>query len=154
MSLENIEEYLKEVQAIKYYDTVKAENDELQKKNEEIEKAFQLKGNELVETNNTLLRERDSLYEEVVNLRTENDRIVKAIGGLTNELNKGSKEASNLNARIAELENLKVTTEGKSLKETEEAFVKVKNEEIQKVAEEHFNFMKAGWNNTRNQQKY
>jgi len=65
--------------------------------------------------------------------------------GLTNELNKKSKEASNLNARITELESLKVTAEGRSLKEAEEAFLTAKDEEIQKVAEERFNFVKAGW---------
>jgi cell shape-determining protein MreC len=60
MSLENIEEYLKDVQAIKYYDTVRAENEELKKKIEEAEEIFQLERDKLMETNSELTLEQDT----------------------------------------------------------------------------------------------
>ena len=85
MSLEKIDQYLSELEAVKSYRQVKEETQKLKSRNIELE------------------------------------------------------------GRIDELERMKVTSEGKTIKEAEEAFLKAKKEEISKEAKEESNETHAKW---------
>ncbi len=145
MSLEKIEEYLKDVQAIKFYDTIKAQNERLIEQNKKIEETSQIERNKLMEINSELTLERDNLSQEIIDLRAEVDQKDSRINNLTTNLVSSREEASKLKERVKELEDLKATVEGKTLKEAAEIFIKAKKEEIQKEALESSNLMKAEW---------
>ena len=61
------------------------------------------------------------------------------------ELQKTKLEIAALKNRVSELENLKVTSEGKTLIEAEKAFLEAMEREVERRAYDLFNSMKAEW---------
>jgi hypothetical protein len=141
MSLEKIDQYIKELMAIKYYDTVKLERDNLSKEVEGLR--AELSNRE------AKVKELSQINEDSEKKIAESDKRIESLG---NELKikdaniKQSEErVKQLEARISELEGLKVIAEGNTLKEAKEAFLKAREEEIKMEAENLFNGMKTEW---------
>lgn len=90
------------------------------------------------------LRSIEKYIEELEAIR-EYKKVKEEKELLSKKLEEKEKEIEELKARINELENLKILAEGKTLKEAEEAFLKLMEEEIKKRAEESFNKIKEEW---------
>jgi len=141
MSLKKAEQHLKELEAIKYYDTVKLERDNLSKEVEGLK--AELSNRE------PKVKELSQINEDSEKKIAERDKRIESLG---NELKikdaniKQSEEGVKQNeVRISELEGLKAIAEGKALKEAKEAFLKAREEEIMMEAENLFSGMKTEW---------
>lgn len=141
MSFEKIDQYVKELEAIKYYDKIKAENIALITKVKELETKLlseKKKLEELLKINKDLEEQIKLKDNEVKALRNELRIKEEKIKELEEEL-------KHLKSRVRELEELKILTEGKTLKEAEEYFLKVKENEIKILAKDLFNKFKSEW---------
>ncbi|MGD0330986.1 MAG: hypothetical protein ABSB40_11215 [Nitrososphaeria archaeon] len=134
MSLDKIKQEIGKLEAIADYDKVKKERNEMLKKTEELES-----------TKSNLEKGLQDNVNKNADLQAKLGEGGVRIKALEDEVQNFKARNVELESRISNLEQLKATTEGKTLREAEEAFIKAKNGEIQKVAEERFNFMKAGW---------
>jgi len=134
LNLDKIEQYIRELEAIRDYDRVKEDRDQLLLRVKEFEDKLSIerkKVEELSKANeehNGLVEEKE---EEIKRLMDENKEFRRII--------------ESLNSRIRGLEELKFLAKGKSLKEAVEAFIKAKEEEIKRRAEELFPQMKREW---------
>ena len=131
MSLPSIEVYIRDLEAIKYYDEVK------RGRSEALEKVKYLQGQLATEA----LR--------IITISSENDALQENLSKLEEEVKKLEADSKlkeenirKMRIRIQELENLKATTEGKTLSEAETAFIQAKEKEIERRANERFNSMK------------
>ncbi|RLI74132.1 hypothetical protein DRP04_15015 [Archaeoglobales archaeon] len=134
MSLERIERYLKELEAIKHYKEVKREKDELLKKVEELEselRAVRERAKEYSEKIIELEREITKRGIEIANLKSE----LNAKDGKIREL---EETLSEYKLKIAELEEVRATAEGKTVAEVVEEILRRKEDEIKKRSEEIF----------------
>jgi len=141
LSFEKIDQYVKELEAIKYYDKIKAENIALITKVKELETKLlseKKKLEELLKINKDLEEQIKLKDNEVKALRNELRIKEEKIKELEEEL-------KHLKSRVRELEELKILTEGKTLKEAEEYFLKVKENEIKILAKDLFNKFKSEW---------
>ncbi|MGD0330938.1 MAG: hypothetical protein ABSB40_10975 [Nitrososphaeria archaeon] len=134
MSLDKIKQEIGKLEAIKDYDKVVKERDELLKKTEELESTKSNLEKGLQDNVNRNADLHAKLGEEEVRIKT-----------LEAEVQNFNTRNKELESRIGDLEQLKATTEGKTLKEGQVAFLKAKEEEVKKLAEEHFNGMKIEW---------
>jgi len=144
MSREKIEQYIKELEAIRCYDEVKREKDRLAIEVKKLEGMLSLSD-----------KEAERLREDIKRLGEEVGGKEKEIKALKNEVVEKDKDIGQLNekmaqleSRVAELENLKATAEGKTLKEAEEVFLKAKENEVEQRAENLFTQMKLEWEKT------
>jgi hypothetical protein len=141
VSIERIDEYIKELEAIKYYDKVKAENESLQIKVKELEEELQhekSKVNGLIQAKSSLEDELNAKINEVKSLRNE----LKARDEEIIRLNSKVKE---LSSNIKVLEDLKVTVEGKALKDAVKSILRAKDKKIEEYAIKMFNEWKEEW---------
>ena len=141
MSFEKIDQYIRELEAIKNYDRVKAERDSLLTKVKKLEANLSSeKGRveELLQTNKNLKEQVKAKNDEIESLKSE----LKAKEGRIGEL---EGEVQRLSSRVKELEELKALAEGKTLKEAEEAFLKARDEEIKRRTRELFDRWKSEW---------
>ena len=140
MSLEKIEKYIKELQAIKNYDTIKSERDTLQTKLKELEKKLSSqtkKLEELLQAKKNLEGQVKEKTQEISSLKKELKTKDQAIKDLEENLHR-------LKSRVNELEKLKAFKD-KTLEEAEKDLLKAKEEEIKKRAQELFAQMKSRW---------
>jgi DNA repair exonuclease SbcCD ATPase subunit len=138
MSLEKIDQYIRELEAIKYYGKVKKERDEALSRIKELEKSLEEKGE--------LKKKLEEKEKEVRDLKG-------ALEGMNKELQETKLEINKLKSKINELENLKVTVEGKTLIEAKNAFLVAMNDEIEKRAHARFNSMKSEWEKAEKQKE-
>lgn len=124
MSLEKIEQHIKELEAIKYYDEVKRERDEAL-----------WKVGALENTKMELEKNVESLTNKVTTIETERSKAKVSAKNLEVEIEKLRSTNIELEKRVAELEQIKVGSEGKTIKEVVEAYLKAEKEEIKKEAE-------------------
>ncbi|MCD6511695.1 MAG: hypothetical protein J7K45_03805 [Thaumarchaeota archaeon] len=134
MSLENIDRYIRELEAIKRYPQVKSERDSLLERNKKLESELaseKKRVEKLLKANKKLKDRVNAMGEEIENLKAD----------------LGAKEETieRLESRVSELEGLRATAEGKTLKEAEEEFLKAREREIRDAAERRFEQMKFGW---------
>jgi DNA repair exonuclease SbcCD ATPase subunit len=127
MSLEKIDQYIKELEAIRNYDKVKAENERL---SAEVRR---------------LREENEGLKKELSAKRDEAELLRRELSAKSEEIQKLRKEVEALSSRVKELEKLKALTDGRSLKEALELFLKAKEEEIKRRAKELFDKLKSEW---------
>jgi chromosome segregation ATPase len=127
MSLDKIDQYIRELEAIKNYDKVKAENERL---SAEVRK---------------LRSENESLKNEVSAKKNEIEMLRRELSAKEEEIQRLSREVEELSSRVRELEELKALADGKSLKEALELFLKVKEEEVEKKARELFEKLRSEW---------
>lgn len=141
MSLEKIEQYIRELEAIKYYDKVRSERDSLLRENEKIREELSSKEEKLQE----LMKANEDLDKKLKVKMDENDKLKAELKARGEEIDRLGKEIKQLKSRIDELEGLKALVEGKSLKEAEEVFLKAKKEGIKNHAEKLFAQMRFEW---------
>jgi chromosome segregation ATPase len=134
MSLEKIERYIKELDAIKHYEETKLERKKLEGEVKELR--------EKISTRN---KEVEELTKRIKKLEEDAKKEEEEIGFLKDEIKEKDKKITHLNERVDELESLRTIAEGKTLKEAEEAFLKVEDEEIKKNAEETLARLKSNW---------
>jgi hypothetical protein len=157
--LEEIDLQFKHIEAIKYYDAVKKERDEVKNERDGLEGKF-------AEASNTIRWYKDNTL-----------RLEQQVQKLKEEVEKAARDNHQLRSRVEELERLKITVFGENRPSdmdagssssgdreenvtTEEAppqpravnlakvqrlFLKAKEEEINRRAEEHFNSIKQKW---------
>jgi len=141
LSFERIDQYVKELEAIKNYEKVKAENTSLLARVRELESRLSYmtgRVEELLQVIKNLEGQVRARDEEIESLRKElsvRDERIKSL----------ESEVHDLTLRVRELEELKVLADGKTLKEAEESFLKAKEGEIREQARELFNQMKSEW---------
>ena len=141
MSFERIDQYIKELEAIKNYEKVKAENASLLARVRELESRLSRERGrvgELLQVIKNLKERVRARDEEIESLREELSVREERIKSLESEVH-------DLTSRVRELEELKVLAEGKTLKEAEESFLKAKEGEIREQAQKLFNQMKSEW---------
>jgi chromosome segregation ATPase len=139
MSFEKVDQYIKELEAIKNYDKVKNENTLLLTKVRELESKLsseRKRVEELLQINKSLENEIKVKIKEIESLRNEVSVKGEKIKKLEEELN-------NLVSRVRELEEIKTLTEGRTLKEAEEQLLKAKEDEVKRLAKELFNQWKS-----------
>lgn len=127
MSLDKIDQYIRELEAIKNYNKVKAENERL---SAEVRK---------------LRSKNESLKNEVSAKKNEIEMLRRELSAKEEEIQRLSREVEELSSRVRELEELKALADGKSLKEALELFLKVKEEEVEKKARELFEKLRSEW---------
>lgn len=137
MSLEKIDQYIKELEAVKSYDAVKRERDEALRKISELSGKLQ-----------KVMDEKREAEKRISEMEGELKKLREELKAKDEELQKSRIEINMLRDRVEKLENLKVTVEGKTLVEAEKAVMEAEEEEIKKRAKELFNSMKAGWEET------
>jgi len=135
MSLEKSDQYIRELEAIKYYDKVKKERDEALSRIKELEE------------------ENDGLEKKLEEKEKEARDLKGALEGMNKELQETKLEINKLKSKINELENLKVTVEGKTLIEAKNAFLVAMDDEIEKRAHARFNSMKSKWEKVEKQKE-
>lgn len=152
MSLEKIDQYMRELEAIKYYDEVKKEMAEALSRIDKLEKDHEVETDELLQAKSRLEERLDKFSEEKKDLKNrlgekekEIDSLREAFKVKDEESRRIKLEANVLKNRVGELEELKVAVEGKTLGEAEKVFLEAKKEEVRRKAEERFNSMKAEW---------
>jgi predicted RNase H-like nuclease (RuvC/YqgF family) len=141
MSFERIDQYIRELEAIKNYDRVKAERNSLLTRVEELEASLsseRRRVEELLQANKNLKEQVKAKTGEAESLRSELKARDERIGEL-------EREVQRLSSRIEELEGLKALAEGKTLKEAEEAFLKAKENEVREEAGRLFARMRIEW---------
>jgi len=139
--IEKIDKYIRELKAIKYYDKIKEERDRALQKVEELKTEISNHTAKLKE----LSTEAKGLKEKLSGKEKEVEGLRGALKANEEEAQKVGLEVNALKNRVRELEELKATVEGKTLREAEEAVLRAKDEEIKKRAEELFNTMKTKW---------
>ncbi len=120
---EQIDQYIGDLKAIKYYDQVKEERDDALDRVDE-----------LIDINRDLKTGNKKLTQEKKNLNKK-----------LKDFNKMKKENEDLKNRLNEFEKLKVISEGKSLVEAEEAFLQAMDKEITRRTNKRFRSMKNRW---------
>jgi chromosome segregation ATPase len=141
MSLEKAEKYLEQLEAIKYYDNVKRERDELSAKVKELKANLVAKGRAIEELTRKL-----SDLEKVAEVKEGEMKALKKELRAKDEEAAGLKaHARQLESRVKELEELKVTSDGKTLKEAEESFLMARETEIKKRAHESLAQIRLQW---------
>jgi chromosome segregation ATPase len=141
VSLERVDQYIRELEAIKHYDEVKAENALLSARVKEVEASLsseRKRVEELLQANKGLQEQIGARHAEPESLRDE----LRIKEGKIREVEEGLRR---LSSRVKELEELKALTEAKTLKEAEELFLKAKEGEIKERAEKLFNQWKSEW---------
>jgi hypothetical protein len=141
VNTERIDEYIKELEAIKYYDKVKAENESLKIKVKELEEELKHEKSKV----NELIQAKSSL-EDKLNAK------INEVESLSNELKVRDEEIIRLNSKVKELssnikvlEDLKVTVEGKTMKDTVRSILRAKDKKIEEYAIKMFNEWKEEW---------
>jgi len=141
MSLDKVDQLIKELEAIKNYDKVKKERDEAVTRIAEQQAELALKEKSITRA----LEEQKTMKQK---LNEKEDRIKaleNEIKTKDDESQKLKSQDEELKARAKELEELKATTEGKALKDAEIAFLRAKEEETKREAEKLFQDMKKSW---------
>lgn len=141
MTLERIDQYIKELDAIKYYDEAKKERDQALQKVKELERVLTTERESL----QSLSKERGTLEQKLKKKDEETSSLRDVLKLKDAELQKLELKVDDLTRRIGELENLKVTVEGKTLSEAGKAFLEAKEQEVARRANETFNSMKKEW---------
>lgn len=152
MSLEKIDQYMRELEAIKNYDEAKKERAEALSRIDELEEAHEVERDELLQANTKLEGRLDKLLEEKKDLKNrlgEKEKEIESLRGAFKVRDEESRriklKANVLKNRVGELEELKGALEGKTLGEAEKVFLEAKKEEVRRKADERFNSMKAEW---------
>ena len=141
MSLEKIERYIGELQALEDYDKVCGERTEALRKVGELEKQLseeRFKAGALSNEIGEVKAKLGKKEEEVRSLTGSAKESVK-------ESAKSRREADELSNRIEELQTLKVTVEGRTLHEVELSFLKSKEEEVSRKADTLFEDTRSEW---------
>lgn len=134
MSLERMERYIKEMEALRNYDRFKKERDQL------FQEKFQLK-NSLEKVG----QERNRLEQELQEKDKELNHLRETEKSKDERLKKNADAIKNLRSRVKTLEDLKAIVDGKTLSEAECAFLKTKEEEVKRRADEAFNSRRDKW---------
>ena len=127
MSLDKIDQYIRELEAIKNYDKVKAENERL---SAEVRR---------------LREENERLRNEVSARRSEVELLRRELSAKEEEVQKLRREVEVLSSKARELEELRALADGRSLREALELFLKAKEEEIGRRAKELFEKLRSEW---------
>jgi len=141
LSFEKIDQYIKELEAVKYYDKIKAENAALLARVKELEVELLSERRRLEELLKTIkeLEEQVKVKDgEVESLRSELE--VREV-----RIRELEERVGSLVSRVRELEELKVLVEGRTLKEAEEVFLRAKENEVRVLARNLFNQLKSEW---------
>jgi len=141
MSLEKIDEYIRELEAIKNYDKVKAERDSLLAKVKELEASLSSE-REKVEELHQIIK---SLEEQVRMKSGEIESLKSELAAKDERIKSLEEDLNNLSSRLKELEEFRAIVEGKTLGEAREAFMKAMEDEIEKRARELFSKFKSEW---------
>jgi len=141
MSLDKIDRYIAELEALKEYGKVLHERDEALKDVEELEMQLSGERQKVERLTNLLKQSRDKdreKEEEVGSLR-------EALKVKDYEIKSKKEEVDGLERRIRELQELKAVSEGKTLREAEGYFLKAKEDEIRRRTDALFRQMKSEW---------
>jgi chromosome segregation ATPase len=141
MSLEKIDEYIRELEAIKNYDRVKAERDSLLARVKELEASLSSE-REKVEELHQIIK---SLEEQVRVKSGEIESLKSELAAKDERIKSLEEDLNNLSSRLKELEEFRAIVEGKTLGEAREAFMKAMEDEIEKRAQERFSKFKSEW---------
>ena len=144
MSLERIDQYIGELEALKEYKKVRKERDELSLKVGKLENALSAEKDQ-VERLSQEKREFATGFEEK---KEEARRSAATAKANHEELQRKEKEAKDLRNRVEELEALKVTTDGITLKEAKDLFLKSKEESVRKEGELLSKQLQLQWENS------
>lgn len=134
MSLEKINQHIRELEAIKSYGKVKSERDRLLLMNRGLEAELASERAKVRELSKTV----EAKGKEIENLKNN-------IRSSCEEIKRMKEKIEQLKLEIRELKEVKVTAEGKTLAEAEKAFLKAKGTEIRKCAETLLDEMKLAW---------
>jgi len=148
LSLERIEQYIRDLEAIKNYEKVRNERDSL--------KAEIQKLSERIRDLEHKILSMEKIIEELTRAREELEKEIRdrdeKIEGLMSELNDRERkiseltgEVEKLRSRVKELEELKALSDGRTLKEAEEAFLESMRDRIEAEAEELSRNIIARW---------
>jgi len=141
VSIDKIDQSLHKLDSIKRYDNVIIERDSALSAKSELEKEKRLLVANLSRQRNKVRGLKESLSKKEAELMDSRKREV----GRESKIQELTSTVRDLRSRNKELECLKTTTDGKSLKEVEKAFLKSKGAEIKRSAESHFQEMKEDW---------
>jgi chromosome segregation ATPase len=141
MSLEKIDEYIRELEAIKNYDRVKAERDSLLARVKELEASLSSE-REKVEELHQIIK---NLEEQVRMKSGEIESLKSELAAKDERIKSLEENLNNLSSRLKELEEFRAIVEGKTLEEAREAFMKAMEDEIEKRAQERFSKFKSEW---------
>ncbi len=141
MSFEKIDEYTKELKAIKHYDELEKQRDEALSRIDELLEA----NKKLKMTQEKLSGENVVLQKSLGEKETEVEGLRQTSGVKDKKAQSIKLEADGLRVRVQELEDLKVTAEGKTLSEAEKAFLEAAEDEVRRRANETFNSNKDRW---------
>ncbi|MCP8311499.1 MAG: hypothetical protein L6M37_00915 [Candidatus Methylarchaceae archaeon HK02M1] len=132
--MERIDEYIKDLEAIKYHDQVKKERDDALSRIDE-----------LLDTNSNLETKVKKLSKKNEDLVANVSDLEKAVEVKDKEIDKLKHISKGLENRVEELEKLKVVSEGKTLREAEKAFLKAFDKEVKIRGDKTFKSMKDKW---------
>jgi len=141
LSFEKVDQYIRELEAVKNYERVKAENASLTARVKELESRLASEAGRVEE-----LLQKVKELEDVVEARNDEiESLRKELSVRDGRIKGLEDEVERLNSRVKELEELKVLAEGKTLKEAEEAFLKAVESEVRERAQELLNQLKSEW---------
>ena len=141
MSLDKIDQYIMELQAIKDYDNVREEKADALKKVEMLENQLSAEKDKV----QTLSNEVEELRRKQREKEEETKSSRQTLKVKDDETRKIIQEANDFKKRIAELEGLEAMVEGKTLSDAETSFLKAKEEEVSRKADALFQKMKLDW---------
>jgi len=134
MSLEKISELIQDLEAIKYYEPVKRQRNEAYTINNELKETVAKQEIEINRLSDLLDNKEKDFNTEITQHKQDTDRLEEL-----------SKEAETLKGRVKDLEAYKFLAEGKTLAEAEKEFLRAKEDEITRRAEEKFSDMERSW---------
>jgi len=148
LSLERIEQYIRDLEAIKNYEKVKNERDSLKveilKLLERI-KSLEYKILSMGKSIEELSRAREDLEKGIRDRDEKIKRLMSELDDRERKISELMGEVEKLRLRIRELEELKVLSEGRTLKEAEEIFINSMRNRIEVEAKELSRDIIARW---------